>query len=100
MPHDQPSEPPATSTATPATRYAAGLTFAHLLTVGEVLAVVWSLTGQTFGTTQALRTQSNVVIVAVIAAAGAIVVAVGGYRQITPALRWFLSETIPDERQR
>jgi class 3 adenylate cyclase len=101
MPHDQPSEPPQTSTATLATRYAVGLTFAHLITVGEVLAVVWSLTGQTFGTTQALRTQTNVVIVAVIVIlAGTIFVAVGGYRHITPALRWFLSETIPDEGQR
>lgn len=100
MPHDHPIEPRRMSTAALGTRYAVALTFAHLLTAGEVLAVVWSLTGQTFGTTQALLTQSNMVTLAIVIVAGTIVVAVDGYRHILPSLRWFLSETTPDDRQR
>jgi adenylate cyclase len=100
MPHDEASEPRRTSTPLLGTRYAVGLTFAHLLTVAEVLAVVWSLTGQSFGTTQALLTQTNMVLLAVVVAAGTIVIGIDGYLHIAPSLRWFLSETVPDGRQR
>jgi class 3 adenylate cyclase len=100
MPHDEASEPRRTSTAILGTRYAVGLTFAHLLTAAEVLAVVWSLTGQSFGTTQALLSQRNMVLLLVVGVASTVIVGVGGYRHIAPSLRWFLSETGPDERER
>jgi hypothetical protein len=84
MPQDEASEPRRTSAASLGARHAVGLTFAHLITAAEVLAVVWSLTGQTFGDTKALLTQTNIVTLAVVVAAGAVIVAVGGYRQIAP----------------
>jgi hypothetical protein len=37
-PHDEPSEPPRSSTTRLGIGYATGLTFAHLLTAAEVLA--------------------------------------------------------------
>jgi adenylate cyclase len=100
MPQDEASEPRRTSPASLGAHYAAGLTFAYLITAAEVLALVWSLTGRTFGDTKALLTQSNIVTLAVVVAAGAVVVAVGGYRQIAPSLRWLHSETIHDGRER
>ncbi|MCW2512926.1 MAG: transrane protein [Mycobacterium sp.] len=100
MPPDEATELRRVSVASAGTRYAVGLTFAHLLTIAEVLAVVWSLTGQTLGDTRALLTQTNMVLLGAVVAAGTVVVAIGGYRQIAPSLRWFLSATVPDDRQR
>ncbi|TPG33537.1 adenylate/guanylate cyclase domain-containing protein [Mycolicibacterium hodleri] len=100
MPHDEAGEPRRSSTATLGARYATGLTFAHLMTTAEVLAVVWSLTGQTFGNTQVLLTRSNLILLAVVVVAGTVVVSVGGYRQIAPSLRWFVAGNTPDVEQR
>ncbi|MBJ7338236.1 MAG: adenylate/guanylate cyclase domain-containing protein [Mycolicibacterium sp.] len=86
--------------ATLCARYVTGLTFAHLVTTAEVLAVVWSLTGQTFGNTQALLTQSNLILLAAVVVVGTVAVAVGGYRHIAPSLRWFAAGTTPDAAQR
>ena len=62
MPHDESTEPRRTSTPL-GIRYAAGLTFAHLLSAAEVLAVVWSLAAQTTGDTSALPTATNLIVV-------------------------------------
>jgi adenylate cyclase len=99
-PHDESSEPPRSSTARLGIGYATGLTFAHLLTAAEVLAVVWALSGQTFGDTQALQTRSNVIILAAVVGVGTVVAAVGGYLNIVPSLRWFAAGVDPDAKQR
>ncbi len=96
MPHEEAGEPRRTTTACLGARYTTGLTFAHLMTTTEVLAVVWSLTGQAFGNTQVLLTRSNLVLVAVVIVVGTVAVAVGGYTHIRPSLRWFLAGTTPD----
>jgi hypothetical protein len=77
-PHDQSSEPPRSSTTRLGIGYATGLTFAHLLTAAEVFAVVWALSGQTFGDTQALQTRSNPIILAVVVGLGTVVAAASG----------------------
>lgn len=100
MPHKESSEPRSSSTPHLGARYAAGLTFAHLLTVTEVLAVVWSLSGHTFGENRELLTQRNLIVLAVVIVLGAIATAVGGYLSIAPSLRWFLTGTDPDAGQR
>ncbi|BDX31836.1 putative adenylate cyclase [Mycobacterium antarcticum] len=94
MPHEDTRETPL------ALRYAAGLTAAHLMTAAEVLAVVWSLSGQSFGNTQSLLTQTNLVLVAATVVVSTVVVAVGGYLHIGSSLRWFLTATTPDAGQR
>lgn len=100
MPHDETSEPSRSSTARLGSGYAAGLTFAHLLTTAEVLAVVWALSGRTFGDTQALHTRTNLIILVVVVALGTIAAAVGGYANIAPSLRWFTAGIVPDAKQR
>jgi class 3 adenylate cyclase len=100
MPYDDPTDPPRASMTSLARRYAAGLTFAHLITAVEVLAIVWSLTGQTFGQTRALLTPFNFVVLAVVVAAGTLVALVGGYWSITPSLEWFAAATAPGPGQR
>ena len=94
MPHDD-----ARKTG-PALRYAAGLTAAHLMTAAEVLAVVWSLSGQGFGNTEALLTRTNLVLVVATVVLSTVVVAVGGYVHIEPSLRWFMAAVSPDAGQR
>jgi adenylate cyclase len=100
MPHDDAIATARPSTSTLALRYAMGLAFAHLLTALEVLAVVWSLTGQTFESTRALLTHSNVALLAAVAVLGTSVVGVGAYRHVARSVGWFASGTVPDDRQR
>ena len=100
MPHDEAIATARPSTYTLALRYATGLAFAHLLTALEVLAVVWSLTGQTFGGTRALLTDSNMALLAAVAVIGTTVVGVGAYRHVARSVSWFVSGTGPDDRQR
>jgi adenylate cyclase len=96
--------PPTRNEVTPTTRlgigYATGLTFAHLLTASEVLAIVWALSGQTLGDAQALQSRTNLVVLAVVVGVGTVVTAVGGYLSIAPSLRWFGAGVDPDAAQR
>jgi adenylate cyclase len=65
-----------------------------------VLAVVWALSGSTFGDTQALQTRSNLIILAVVVRLGTVAAAVGDYLSIAPSLRWFAAGVDPDAKQR
>ncbi|HEV7422940.1 MAG TPA: adenylate/guanylate cyclase domain-containing protein [Mycobacterium sp.] len=100
MPDDEPSEPRRVSTVAPGIRYAAGLVFAQLLTAAEVVAVVISLSSQTFGGARSLLTQSNLVILIAVVLTGTVATGLGGYWNITPSLRWYVVGAEPDERQR
>jgi adenylate cyclase len=99
MPHDE-SRDSGASTAHVGMRYAAGLTSAFLLTTGEVIAVVYSLSGQIVGGAAVLRTPVSLVVVVAAVALGSIGTAVAGYRIISPSLRWYLPGVEPDEGQR
>ncbi|VEG57007.1 putative adenylate/guanylate cyclase [Mycolicibacterium aurum] len=63
-------------------RYAAGLTFAYLLTVAEVVAIVVALSGRS------VVTPGNVVAFAVVALLSTATVSVGAVLIIRPSLRW------------
>jgi len=75
-------------------RYAAGLTFAYLLTTAEVSALVISLTGRG-------RATPTIIIAAVaVIAIGTAIVAVGAVRIVAPSLRWLgVREPSDDERR-
>jgi class 3 adenylate cyclase len=63
-------------------RYAAGLTFAYLLTTAEVTALVISLTGRGRVTPTIVISAVAVIIV------GTAIVSVGAIRIVAPAMRW------------
>lgn len=63
-------------------RYAAGLTFAYLLTTAEVTALVISLTGRDNSTPKIIVAASAVIVI------GTAIVAIGAVRIVAPALRW------------
>lgn len=75
-------------------RYAAGLTFAYVLTTAEVIVLVISLTGRGKAT-PAITIASAAVIITGIA-----IVAVGAVRIVAPALKWLgIREPTDDERR-
>jgi class 3 adenylate cyclase len=75
-------------------RYAAGLTFAYLLTTAEVTALVISLTGR------GKATPTVVVAAALVIIIGTVIVAVGAVRIVAPALGWLgIREPTDDERR-
>jgi len=75
-------------------RYAAGLTFAYLLTTAEVSALVISLTGRGRATPTIIIAAVAVIVV------GAAIVAIGAVRIVAPALRWLgIREPTDDERR-
>lgn len=100
MPHDESRESRGSSTANVGIRYAAGLTFAFLLTTAEVVAVVYALSGETVGGATALRTYGNLAVLVALVILGAVATAVAGYRSIAPSLTWYLAGTEPDAAQR
>jgi class 3 adenylate cyclase len=100
MPDDEPSEPRRPLTGNVGIRYAAGLVFAHLLTAVEVVAVVISLCSQTFGGARILLTQSNLIVLVLVVAAGTVATGLAGYWSIAPSLRWYLLGGEPDAGQR
>lgn len=74
-------------------RYAAGLTFAYLLTTAEVSALVISLTGRG-------RATSTIIVAAIaVVIAGTAIVAIGAVLIVRPALRW-LGIRDPTESER
>jgi class 3 adenylate cyclase len=100
MPDGEPTEPRRALTVVRGIRYATGLVFAQLLTTAEVVAVVISLSSQTFGGARTLLTQSNLVILVAVVLAGTVATALGAYWNLTPSLRWYDAGIEPDERQR
>ncbi|KUI01625.1 adenylate/guanylate cyclase domain-containing protein [Mycobacterium sp. IS-3022] len=75
-------------------RYAAGLAFAYVLTVGEVIAIVMSMTGWTGLTTETALVSAALIVV------GTAIVTVGGVLIIRPSLQWLGSREPTDaERQ-
>jgi class 3 adenylate cyclase len=74
-------------------RYAAGLTFAYLLTTAEVTALVISLTGHRNVTATLVIAAASVIVI------GTLIVAVGAVRIVSPALRW-LGVREPTEAER
>ena len=74
-------------------RYAAGLTFAYLLTTAEVSALVVSLTGRGGVTTAIIVAALAVVVV------GTATVAVGAVLIVAPAMRW-LGKREPTDAER
>ena len=75
-------------------RYAAGLTFAYLLTTAEVSALVISLTGRGHSSPTIVVAAAAVIIV------GTVIVALGAVRIVAPALRWLgIREPTDDERR-
>ncbi|HEX2214748.1 MAG TPA: adenylate/guanylate cyclase domain-containing protein [Mycobacterium sp.] len=74
-------------------RYAAGLSFAYVLTVAEVIAIVLSLTGRTG------LTAENVIVSAVLIIAGTALVTVGAVVNVSASLRW-LGKREPTDAER
>ncbi len=100
MSYDEASESHRPSTVRVGMRSAAGLTFAFLLTAGEVIAVVYSLSGEWVGGETALRTRATLLLLIALVVLGGIGTAVAGYRIIAPSLRWYLAGVEPDAGQR
>ncbi|AEV74400.1 family 3 adenylate cyclase [Mycolicibacterium rhodesiae NBB3] len=75
-------------------RYAAGLTFAYLLTTAEVSALVISLTGRGRATPTIIVAAVGVIVV------GAAIVAIGAVRIVRPALRWLGTREPTDDERR
>ncbi|KUH80300.1 MULTISPECIES: adenylate/guanylate cyclase domain-containing protein [unclassified Mycobacterium] len=75
-------------------RYAAGLAFAYVLTVGEVIAIVMSMTGWAGMTAETVLVSASLIVV------GTAIVTVGGVLIIRPSLQWLGSREPTDaERQ-
>ena len=74
-------------------RYAAGLTFAYVLTVAEVVAIVVSLVGRS------VVTAGNVITLVVVGLVGTVTVAVGAVLIIAPTLRWMSAGLTPTDAQ-
>lgn len=75
-------------------RYAAGLTFAYLLTVAEVIAIVLALSGGRAATVP------NVATAALLVCIGTATVLVGAVLIVKPSLRWLREGREPTEAER
>jgi class 3 adenylate cyclase len=75
------------------TRYAAGLTWAYLLTLAEVVAIVVSLGGRR------VLTGVNLVSLVAVAVVGTATVAVGAVLIIRPSMRWLSTGRPPTPEQ-
>lgn len=83
-----------------AARYAAGRTFAHLLTAAEAVAVVVSLCLETFTQAKSLLTHDNLILLIVVVVIGTAVTAISAYTGIIDTARWYTAGQVPDETQR
>ncbi len=81
-------------------RYAAGLAFAHLLSVAEVLVIVVALSGHTSGGPHAHFSGQYVITSVAVVSLGMLAVLIGGVMVIAPSLRWFVPGREPDTDQR
>jgi len=80
--------------------YAAGLAGAHLLAVADAAAIVIPLHGRMASAAHAYFGAKNMIVAAVLVALGAAAVAVGGWLNLAPVLRWFVRGERPDPGQR
>jgi class 3 adenylate cyclase len=74
-------------------RFAAGLTFAYVLTVAEVVAIVVSLVGRS------VVTAGNVITLVVVGLVGTATVAAGAVLIVLPTLRWMSAGLKPTDAQ-
>ncbi|WP_232000743.1 adenylate/guanylate cyclase domain-containing protein [Mycobacterium kyorinense] len=81
-------------------RYAAGLAFAHLLSVAEVLVIVVALSGHVTGGAAAHFSDRYVITSVTVVSLATLAVLIGGVVVITPSLRWFVPGREPDTNQR
>ncbi|GBE68091.1 putative adenylate cyclase [Mycobacterium sp. MFM001] len=88
---------PRKSVAASSLRYAAGLAFAHLLSVAEVLVIVVVLSGHAPGPHLSGKYVATSLAVVIL---GTVVVFVAGVMVIAPSLRWFAAGEEPDANQR
>jgi adenylate cyclase len=75
------------------TRYAAGLTWAYIFTLAEVLAIVFALAGDD------VKTTTNIVALVVIGVLGIATVAAGAVLIVAPSLRWTSAGLAPTPAQ-
>jgi len=88
------------SAASITARYVAGVTWAHLLTTAEVIAIAVSLCSETFSAGRELLTREDLVLLSVVVGVGTAVTAIGGYRAINGTARWYATGRTPDEHER
>jgi adenylate cyclase len=100
MPDDEPTESRRGSATTLGVRYTVGLAFSYLLTAVEVAAVVVTLSNQTVSGARTLLTQRGLVVLVAVTLVGTVAMAIAGFRNIVPALRWFVDGVDPDPAQR
>jgi len=93
------AEAPHGTVVRPSIRYAAGLAFAHLLSVAEVLVIVVVLSGHGPGA-RAHSSGKYVLTSLAVVFLGTVVVFVAGVMVVAPSLRWFLAGNEPDTKQR
>lgn len=91
------ADPPRRAVVRSSLRYALGLEFAHLLSVGEVVVVVAALSGRTPGSAYF---NDHVITAVALAALCAVIILTGGAVIIGRALSWFLPGRQPTARQR
>lgn len=94
------ADAPRSTFARSSIRYAAGLAFAHLLSVAEVLIVVVALSGHALGAFHPHFSAKYVITSVTVVALGTLVVLVAGFVLIAPSLRWFVPRHEPDANQR
>lgn len=99
MPTADPRRPPA-ELSHRTLRYVTGLVFAFLMTVGEVVGVLVSLSRQTLIGTESLLTRPNLVTMIVVLVLGTAVTAWGAHLIISPSLRWFDAGARPNTTER
>lgn len=97
---NSPAGAPRSTAARLSIRYAAGLFFAHLLSVAEVLLIVVALSGHTLAALHPHFSAKYVVTSVTLVGLGSVAVFAGGVLLIIPALRWFIPGREPDTRQR
>jgi len=83
-----------------AVRYAAGRTFAHLLTTAEAIAIMVSLCATTFPQARPLLNHNNLVLLIIVVVVGTTVTAVSAYTGVIGTARWYVAGRVPDEGQR
>ncbi len=81
-------------------RYAAGLAFAHVLSVGELLVVVAALSGHAPGGAHVHITEKIAITAVVLAVLGTAALALAGVVTLAPSLRWFVGGQEPDPTDR
>jgi adenylate cyclase len=80
-------------------RYAAGLTFAHVVAAAAVSLMIVSLTRNTVGDAAVLHTEKNLVALCILVAISATVGSVAGVLNMVPSFRWYAAGVDPTAAQ-